>query len=281
MNQLYFCNHTMPVLNSLDLYAASEGFFHADRTLPFHVLIYVLEGTIYVSEEGTDYAVSPGELLFLKSGLHHYGTLEIPKGTRWFFIHFELEPSEEFPSFTPDFSPLGAYERLNYSIFLPKTLSGLTNSEIEQSLYAFVAYMHSDSPEKRWNGNRILFELLSKIAFYGKQPPQTLSLTDRICDFLSAHYTEPFSAAFLEQNFFLSYKYLAACFKKEKGLTMQQYHNRLRMENAAKLLRSTLLPVGEISERLGFKDMLYFSRCFHQYYGTSPSAYRKNLPANY
>lgn len=271
----------MPVLNGIDLYAASESFFHADRTLPFHVFIYVLEGVIYVSEEGTDYAVNPGELLFLKSGLHHFGSTEIPKGTRWFFIHFELEQPDEKPSFPSDFSPLGAYERLNYTVLLPKTLSGLTNSTIEQSLFSFVAYMHSDTPEKRWNGNRILFELLSKIAFYGRPSPKPPSLAERICNFLSAHYTEPFSAALLEQNFFLSYKYLAACFKKEKGLTMQQYHNRVRMENAAKLLRSTLLPVGEISERLGFRDMLYFSRCFHHYYGISPSGYRKNLPSNY
>ena len=68
---------------------------------------------------------------------------------------------------------------------------------------------------------------------------------------------------------------MAAVFKKEKGMTMQQYHNAMRMEEACRLLCSTLMRVGDIADRLGFTDMLYFSRCFHNYTGKSPSRYRK------
>ena len=92
---------------------------------------------------------------------------------------------------------------------------------------------------------------------------------------------EPFSAGKLEKHFFLSYKHMAAVFKKEKQLTLQQYHNKVRMTEACRLLKSTLLPVGEISKELGYPDMLYFSRCFHRFAGMSPTQYRKSVPSFY
>lgn len=70
---------------------------------------------------------------------------------------------------------------------------------------------------------------------------------------------------------------MAAVFKREKRVTMQQFHTGVRMENACKLLRSTLLPVGEIGHRVGYADMLYFSRCFHAVMGMNPTEYRKLL----
>ena len=34
----------------------------------------------------------------------------------------------------------------------------------------------------------------------------------------------------------------------------------------------------EISEQVGYQDMLYFSRCFHNTYGMSPTEYRRSVP---
>ena len=58
----------------------------------------------------------------------------------------------------------------------------------------------------------------------------------------------------------MSYKRMAAVFRQEQGRTMQQYHTERRMMRASYLLRSTLVPIGEIAERIGFDDPLYFSR---------------------
>lgn len=74
---------------------------------------------------------------------------------------------------------------------------------------------------------------------------------------------------------------MSAIFKKEKGMTIQQYHNSIKMNEAARLLRSTLLSVGEIGEKIGFSDILYFSRCFSSFHGISPTAYRKRCRYEY
>lgn len=47
-----------------------------------------------------------------------------------------------------------------------------------------------------------------------------------------------------------------------------------RMVEAARLLRFTGRPIGEVASMAGFHDRLYFSRSFKHYYGTTPTEYR-------
>lgn len=280
MNEIILCNTLFPVLNGCDQCTAQEAFYHADRILDFHVLIYCLEGILYVSEEDSDYEIHAGELLFLKKGLHHFGKKKIAKGTKWCFIHFYLEEPDSLPPYVPEPGPLIQYEPVRSYITVEKKLSGLSESEIEHSILLFIDYFYSEDPMKKWKINEKLFDLLSLIAFHDKLP-QNLSLSDKICEYLRKHLCEPFCAAALEQHFFLSYKYMSAVFKKETGQTMQKYHTELRIRKACKLLKATMLPVGSIGRELGYTDMLYFSRCFHQYTGLSPSAYRSQAFEKY
>ena len=167
---------------------------------------------------------------------------------------------------------------MKHSLALPKHLKNLSGSDIEAAFGELVTYFHSADPMKKWDINERLFCLLTKIAHHENRSVQKQSLSDRICNYLTQHLTEPYSSAKLEQVFFLSYKHMTACFKREKSTTPQRYHTQLRMEQACKLLRSTLLPISEISHQLGYTDALYFSRCFHACIGMSPSDYRKLPP---
>lgn len=221
MNSIIFSNVCMPILNGCDLCAASEPFFHADRTIDFNVLIYVIEGTIYVTENDIDYAVNAGEMLFLKNGLRHFGKREIPKGTRWYFVHFYFSEQHDLEEFTPNGSPIQQYEPVKFSKTLPKFTTNLSGSHIEKKLAELVEYFHSDDNMKKWNINLHLHDLLTEVAMYNAINECTLKLSDRILNYINSHYTEVFSAKTLEKEFFLSYKYMAAVFKKETGMTMQ------------------------------------------------------------
>lgn len=294
----------MPTLSAFDFCIAPEAFFHADRITDFNILIYVIEGIIYVTEDEFDYEIHPGELLFLKSGVHHYGKKLIAKGTQWYYAHFYLHSDMNlkqgtFPSLFNlepcDTSTFMPSQMTNHYTILPKQLTHLNDSQIEQTIFHFITDSHahhhttenfptyllstSSAPQNtlmnRWRIHADFFNLLSHIAFHQHSKTSIITLADQICDYLNLHYTEPFSATKLEQHFFLSYKHMAAVFKKEKQLTMQQYHTQVRMNFACKLLRTTLTPISQISEALGYSDMLYFSRCFHQFAGMSPTAYRK------
>lgn len=282
MNEIIIDTCSLPVVLSAAYQVASAPFIHADRIVDFHVLIYVTEGYISVTEEETDYLIQKEELLFLKSGLHHYGKATIPQGTSWYFVHFRTPaPSFSCTPFRIQNEPGNqglVPSETAYMLSLPKHSYVPEHSRIAEMIIRFTNYMNSTDPLRRWNLNPKLFELLSECAFQAYSDfPKTDSLADQICRFLGEHVQEPFSSSLLEGHFHLSYKHMAACFKKSTGMTIQAYHTRQKMNLACKLLRSTLLPVKEISLRLGYQDMLYFSRVFHASVGSSPSAYRKQL----
>ncbi|MDD2972394.1 MAG: AraC family transcriptional regulator [Lachnospiraceae bacterium] len=309
MNEITINTMELPVFNYGDFLMASEPFIHADRTMEVNVLIYVVKGQITVTEGEIDYEINPGELLFLKSGIHHYGKQEISQGTAWYYVHFYLHTQKDrssesygiemesegagredldkksretvrLYSWEKDVSgPIMPDEKMEYAMELPKKLSCLTGSFVEQRLIELIEEVSQARPFRRWELNNGLYGLLTEIAFYQERNKiQRQTLSDRIVIFLEEHRTEPFDTRMLEQEFFLSYKHMAAVFKREKGQTMQQCHRDLRMHTACKLLRSTLLPIGEISARVGYADMLYFSRCFHQCMHMSPREYRKINP---
>lgn len=64
-------------------------------------------------------------------------------------------------------------------------------------------------------------------------------------------------------------------FKKELKMGISKYILHQRMHRAKKLLKTTELPIPEISEKVGFSDYNYFSRVYKKTYGKSPKHYRK------
>lgn len=67
---------------------------------------------------------------------------------------------------------------------------------------------------------------------------------------------------------------LSRLFRRHHGVSFQGYLQRLRMEKAAELLRTTRLPVARIAKRVGYRDASRFSQHFRRLFGAAPVAYR-------
>ncbi|NHN31907.1 helix-turn-helix transcriptional regulator [Paenibacillus sp. S3N08] len=72
----------------------------------------------------------------------------------------------------------------------------------------------------------------------------------------------------------LSPNYLATLFKKEAGTTLNDYVTRTRIYHAKRLLSESNLLIQEIAEKVGYKDVKYFTKLFKKEVGDSPRAYR-------
>ena len=287
MNEILLNHKSMPVMVAGDYRVTAEDFLHVDRRVDFHDMIYVTEGAIYVTEEDVDYVIHPGEVLFLKAGCHHYGKTVIAAGTAWYYAHFYLEQGAGKANMTEKekntddvYHDDGKKIRLSMeeSIrMIPKKIVGITNSKLEEKLKYFIACFHSTDMQERWMANAALFQFLSECVFWGLEEEKPPVLSEKIAGYLMEHMQEPFHADVISEAFYLSYKYLAAVFKKDRDISMQQYHNQLRMQEACRLLHATRYSISEIAARLGFTDALYFSRCFHQVMHCSPKEYRRKL----
>lgn len=72
----------------------------------------------------------------------------------------------------------------------------------------------------------------------------------------------------------LSRPYFSRAFKQRFGLTPQAYHTHARLREAARLLRSTDIPIKEIAFEFGFGDAKFFTRLFKRHLGVLPSDIR-------
>lgn len=271
----------MPLLRECAFCKSEEGFVHPNRVLDFNVLLYVVSGSVQVVEDGQEYCVQPGELLFLRQGCHHYGTKKNPPMTSWYYYHFYLPEQETRRGFQPFEHLMHArgMDREDYQIvcLLPKLLRIDTHAFTAQ-LQALCRLHEARSPYDRMTQNVTLCNMLLEI-YRQSEEDKNSSLnrkrTRQMLDYLEEHCEESFSSAALEAYMGLSYKHLNELFKQETGTTLQKYHSRMRIERAARLLQQTELGITQISEQLGFEEVFYFSNAFKKQMKVSPTTYRK------
>ena len=89
------------------------------------------------------------------------------------------------------------------------------------------------------------------------------------------HCTEP-NYAHLAQKLDMGLSTLRRRFVKATGTPLHDYFMKKRVESARILLGETDWPVKRIAERLGYRDVYFFSRQFKQLTGVPPGQYRRS-----
>ena len=95
--------------------------------------------------------------------------------------------------------------------------------------------------------------------------------------FFKNNYSNKITVAQAAERAYLSEKYFCRRFKEVYGMSPGRYLRRVRMEQAAKILKTTNLKINAIAESVGYMSQFEFSAAFTKYYGMSPTAYR-NFP---
>lgn len=75
----------------------------------------------------------------------------------------------------------------------------------------------------------------------------------------------------------ISPNYLSNVFRKETGTSVTEAIRCKQRKASARRLRQTAMYLYEISERLGYKDMKYFSVLSKEYYHVTPKRYRQQI----
>lgn len=59
------------------------------------------------------------------------------------------------------------------------------------------------------------------------------------------------------------------------GLTPLEYIRRVKMQHACRMLKNNHTTVNEVALALGYYNRKYFTACFKEEYGLTPSEYQK------
>lgn len=96
--------------------------------------------------------------------------------------------------------------------------------------------------------------------------------------FMDANYARMVGQDQLAAILNLSKYHFLRTFTKYVGVTPNDYLNRIRMERAIELLRTTDWSIDRIGTEIGFSTGSYFIKVFHKFTGQTPGAFRTGDP---
>jgi len=98
----------------------------------------------------------------------------------------------------------------------------------------------------------------------------------RVLDYLRENYNSDFTLEDVAREAGLSKYYLSRVFKEQTGKTLWKYLRDYKIEKAKELLRGGKHTVTEVCFLCGFQNHSYFTRCFQQEVGCTPTQYKNN-----
>lgn len=118
-------------------------------------------------------------------------------------------------------------------------------------------------------------EELAKRVREQKDKRHTSSYTEQCKDYVSGHYREKIYLEDIADALGISSSYLSRLFKKETGISLQDFINDVRVEKAANLLRYSEETLPGIAEYVNFPSQSYFGKIFKQKMKMTPKQYRE------
>jgi signal transduction histidine kinase/DNA-binding LacI/PurR family transcriptional regulator/AraC-like DNA-binding protein/CheY-like chemotaxis protein len=118
-------------------------------------------------------------------------------------------------------------------------------------------------------------EIQRVLTISGTLPQPTGLLVKQALAYIQQNYSRSFSLVELSETIGVSKSYLSRIFKMDMGISPWDYLNRFRIQKAKETLLLTDESISVIATEVGYEDISYFSRVFHETVGCSPRAYRQ------
>jgi AraC-like DNA-binding protein len=117
----------------------------------------------------------------------------------------------------------------------------------------------------------VLYEVMAGIAPVHHAHPAVA----RALEIMRGRVGQPYRLQSVVAELGIEKAYFIRLFKKSVGVTPMRYAMSLKMSVAADLLRGSAAPLAVIAQQVGFADEYHFAKCFKQWSGRAPGAYRR------
>ena len=145
---------------------------------------------------------------------------------------------------------------------------------LNESLKAAKAAVDADSMDNLKKCIEILAENTVDYINYDRRSCVKKAVDEIVC-FIERNYNKEISLSSIADMFFLNPAYLSRMFKNETGKNFNDYLTGLRMGKACELLKCQDLKMNDVAYMIGYENLNYFFKKFKDYYGDTPSEYRK------
>lgn len=253
----------------------------------FWELVYVEEGQLVeISGEETHH-LSAGDVIFHKPNVFHRTINPSRNKIKAYDISFQC------PSRAMDFFK-------DYKGSLSPASKQIARLLVEEGKRSFVPYstpkgdntiaVRKDAPVGGQQMYRIYLEALlinilreqsskQPLPVFASKDDFQKTLHGQIVEYLKENLYGDLALEDLQRRFSYSNTFLCTKFKEQAGESIMQCYNRLKIEEACRMMQQTEVTLADISARLGFNNPYYFSRVFKRVKGVAPSEYRRRVRA--
>lgn len=262
----------------------------AERMIFDYELLYIKQGELMITVEGKPYRGKPGDLFLIKPRQRHAIRSVGQTPVRQPHIHFDLFYRADSPEVKVSFKPIEAMTPGERAWFREDVVSGppfamptqipLRNPlPFETMLFHLIKEFQAKTPYSDIAAKGLFIQLWVYLLreLRSAHHPETLSNQRELAlvkSYLDQHSGGEVSLQTLSRLANLSKYYLVGLFKKAYGVTPIKYHQLVRMEKAKEMIQFTSVPLKQIAESFGYRDIHSFSRTFRKVEGVPPSYYR-------
>ena len=258
------------------------GYYYRIRTPGYHFggerhqffeLTYVDTGTLHTEVDGVPYTLEEKELIIYGPGQFHAQHTD-NEAVSYVTIMFNMENTS--PDLPQDW----------YSVLINKVFP--YNKKIYTLIKTLVQESSNGAPYTASLMHCLLTETIIRLlqGVYTTPTAQPSSvvrqnyqeeLFDRVLEYVHGKLYEPLTVADICQQFSLSRSTLQLLFKNAVNQSPKKYISDMKLEKSCQMLRENKYTISEISLKLGYSSIHYFSNAFNQKYHISPSEYAKRI----
>ena len=232
----------------------------------FWTLHLTLKGAAtYTSDR--DFEAHKGDILLIEPGARcHYR--RHPESESWIHAWIAFQPREGWSQWLRWPSSARGIQHLRLHKHLLEEAQSLVTQIQELS--------REESLLSAELGLNLLEQLLIRIARAASRNHQSPadSRVERACEYLRQHIADPITVEDVAGHCHVSPSRIAHLFKRDQGISLLQYRNQLRLQEARQLLLTSDMRVEAIAGQIGYSDPAQFSKYFRKHNGCSPRAFR-------
>lgn len=259
------------------------GYYYRIRTPGYHFkgekhqffeLTYVDTGILHTEVDGVQYTLGEKEMIIYGPGQFHKQYTDATQSVSYVTILFDME------NLTPGIAKKWYEVLLNKVYPYNKKTYTLIKTIVQESSTG-IPYMDS---LMLCLLTETIIRLLQSEYVVSSASPSTVArqnyrdeLFERIIAYVESKIYEPLTIAEICQQFSMSRSSLQLLFKNAVNQSPKKYISDMKLEKSRQMLRENKYTVSEISLKLGYSSIHYFSNAFNQKYHISPSEYAKRI----
>ena len=244
--------HPQVTFDYAGLFQSEKEWIHPERVGNNYEIIYMVQGEMYICEDGNEYHLKRGQALLLSPGKRHLGTKKSMQ-LSFYWLHFDMDGDLPFSQ--------RFFDRLKISSLFKELLHANNLPNVPEYLV-----------------NAVLVHILCELCrASGECEPRYNEMAEKIYEWIRINASARLTVKAVADYFCYSEDHISRICKKNYGVGARELINHFLLSRAKELLSNTNQYIKEIASELEFSNDKAFIGYFKYHEHCSPREFRNRF----